>query len=120
MTSKYRCETCKHWFKNAYCRKNDDFVIDEQEGNAFWFISMVGCASHSDFKSEMDNPTFTSVARKLAIKQNEEYIRKDERDRVLDEVERKLTEEIVYDCKIPHIWTSSVERILKELRQVEG
>ena len=46
---RYRCETCKHFYKDSptrysLCRKFDQLI----DGEDIWFVSRIGCAPHSD------------------------------------------------------------------------
>ena len=66
--NQYRCETCEHRFtpdywKDGCNRFGKTFVSDDE----MRFIFTYGCASHSDFQSE--------------------------RDKMLDELEKRITEE---------------------------
>jgi hypothetical protein len=55
--NQYRCETCQYNLKAKaeppyiWCSKSEELLVGR---NAQKIISVVGCASHSDFQSERD------------------------------------------------------------------
>jgi hypothetical protein len=54
-----------------------------------------------------------------AIELREKIIRKDEREKVLNEVERKILEkqEIILEGHIPAVWSNDIQNIFKELHK---
>jgi hypothetical protein len=54
-----------------------------------------------------------------AIELREKTIRKDEREKVLNEVERKILEkqEIILEGHIPAVWSNDIQNIFKELHK---
>lgn len=144
--NQYRCETCKFIsrpYDYAECRNwNKCSVLNgEIDVNRLILIDAVGCVSHSNFKSERE---VKELFRKEIGKWKEEdplfmsYVygqeagRKDERDKVLDNLITWIREtKEMARCNLDHRWGTTgnrhVELILsqvldkcEELRQQAG
>lgn len=131
--NKYRCETCKN--KDCDLHTESPGNINEDTGDTYshfhWYYSIIdkkGCASHSDFNPQAERDVQELFREEIAKWKDEDplfmsYVygqragRKEEREKVLKEVEIELNNAIEHDCKIPLIWLSDIERIFKKLQE---
>ena len=128
--NQYRCETCTHnktqpntILYRCTVRKNRITLTE-----SVWIDDM-GCASHSSYQSERDklcdyekDCARSTFATCMECDKNYKNIRKDEREKVLGELERWIPESAatVIDGHIPIIWVDDLKEKLKELRQKAG
>jgi hypothetical protein len=98
--NKYRCETCNSYEDDdgkAACNIREEWISED----VWKWIKVVGCASHSDIINKRKNdydPEF-STCRYCGAHKNEFEIRKDERERLLDEIKLWLNCASEFVCK---------------------
>lgn len=112
-THPLNCSTCtKFWNPDSDKRgcKNSGSIWNMTKEQVQQ-ISDVGCASHS---SNRIMPITNNKMCEMCSKSE----RADERNKVLDELEKRLSEkqEVIVEGHIPLVWMDDIQDIFKELR----
>jgi hypothetical protein len=113
MTSQYRCETCKNhiYEKITYC----DFCIAKPlikyriVPKEMYLINMLGCASNSDFQYPIPNDEQCRICQQAT--------RKDERERVLDELVAWIEKDREW-ADAPDGWCHSNLNLLRKFKEL--